>query len=328
MPRLQDQYNDKIIEQEIYFENEEIEREEEAREEFLALLLWIANAMQSGRSIKYIKGYIKKKNIDKKLRKDLVKFINGQYEIITGKKGFDLSGETLIYDSRLYTFKEAIKNKKLSNQKRLIAFMSGMRNIIKQSVQINAKEQNRLLTELINNTKRKYDNSREEFFRTQASAGRQQAYNELDKKGKVPLALKIIPAIYNATRVVKGWRSVAVLDERTSAICLSLHNMFYSVNDYDSRYDIPDLPPRHPYCRSMIVTVYEFSGEKGVNYKDVEISAEKFLERNPEAAQKILGKKKYELFASGDYKIESFVTKDRRRFLTNAQIRENLGIDE
>ncbi|NYT47683.1 MAG: hypothetical protein H0A75_09190 [Candidatus Methanofishera endochildressiae] len=54
---------------------------------------------------------------------------------------------------------------------------------------------------------------------------------------------------------IKGWISVAILDNRTSAICIGFTNKYYSIKDYPTRESIPNKPPRHPRCRSTIVAV-------------------------------------------------------------------------
>lgn len=52
-----------------------------------------------------------------------------------------------------------------------------------------------------------------------------------------------------------GWVSVSVMDTRTSSICVSLNGKFYSAKDYPTRGDIPNIPPRHFRCRSILVQV-------------------------------------------------------------------------
>lgn len=58
-------------------------------------------------------------------------------------------------------------------------------------------------------------------------------------------------------RDIDYWQSVAVLDSSTSPVCLRYHNRRYARGPrYRTRADIPYLPPRHPRCRSTIVTHY------------------------------------------------------------------------
>lgn len=49
---------------------------------------------------------------------------------------------------------------------------------------------------------------------------------------------------------IAGVRSVAVLDDRTTAICQFFHNKVWRIDDPSI-----DTPPRHPYCRSVLVPV-------------------------------------------------------------------------
>ena len=69
-----------------------------------------------------------------------------------------------------------------------------------------------------------------------------------------------------------GWVSVAILDKRTSDICRHLDNKFYSSNTYKTRADIPNRPPRHFRCRSVIIKV-DNKEDRGIaesiEYKDL-----------------------------------------------------------
>lgn len=52
-------------------------------------------------------------------------------------------------------------------------------------------------------------------------------------------------------KLIIGWRSLAVLDGRTSKQCASLDRVFYSADKYDID-EIPNRPPRHMNCRSVL----------------------------------------------------------------------------
>jgi hypothetical protein len=45
---------------------------------------------------------------------------------------------------------------------------------------------------------------------------------------------------------IKGWLSIAILDNRTSAICIGYNNRFYTKKKYGTRDNVPSPPPRHP----------------------------------------------------------------------------------
>lgn len=53
--------------------------------------------------------------------------------------------------------------------------------------------------------------------------------------------------------LIKSWRSVATLDSRTSLLCASLDGKRYSAEKYPRPDDVPDRPPRHMNCRSILV---------------------------------------------------------------------------
>ena len=116
--------------------------------------------------------------------------------------------------------------------------------------------------------------------------------------------------------------SIAVLDSRTSALCAGLHNQFYSVKDYPTRQDVPNAPPRHPHCRSILVTV--FYGKDIRNFKGQNL--ETFLRRNPDVAREMMGKEKYRLWSDGKAKIDKYIDLKGRRWYRNDEIIKRLGI--
>jgi len=120
---------------------------------------------------------------------------------------------------------------------------------------------------------------------------------------------------------IKGWVSVAVLDNRTSAICTGLHGKFYSAKEFKTRLDVPNPPPRHPNCRSILYTVYE-NQEPNIKYSNVS----EFLRENPQIGKDIMGKEKYAIFATGKAKVESFLDLKGKRWYRNDEIIKRLGI--
>ena len=103
-----------------------------------------------------------------------------------------------------------------------------------------------------------------------------------------------------------GWRSIAVLDGKTTPICLKLHNKFYSKEKYKNREDIEDLPPRHLNCRSEVVAISD------INVKDITI--DEYFKKNKDEAIDILGKKRAELFFNEKIKFNSFLDIGNRLF--------------
>lgn len=106
-----------------------------------------------------------------------------------------------------------------------------------------------------------------------------------------------------------GWRYVAVLDSRTSAICSGLSGNEYAVNDPD----IPR-PPRHPNCRSILVPIIE--GENPAFFK---MNFEDWLRSKSVAFQRsYLGPTRYGAFKKG-LPLSAFATIDRP--LSNKEIK-------
>lgn len=105
-----------------------------------------------------------------------------------------------------------------------------------------------------------------------------------------------------------GWRYVAVLDSRTSAICSALSGNEYGPNDPN----IPK-PPRHPNCRSILVPIIE--GENPAFFNQ---DFETWLRSQSVAFQReYLGPLRYSAFRKG-LSLSAFATQDRP--LTNKEI--------
>ncbi len=91
------------------------------------------------------------------------------------------------------------------------------------------------------------------------------------------------------------WISIAVLDGATSAICLRYHERRWKRGDvYKTRGDLPNNPPRHPNCRSLITTVY-----KGATDPEIPSVEDVFFrsKRGRAAANMLFGKRKAKLIS-------------------------------
>ena len=197
-----------------------------------------------------------------------------------------------------YTIKETVLAKKEGVKKQAQKFMANANELVKDNQEV---------ATLLNNEMTKYEKELEAFYRTQTKQARQQGYEKVDK---------------NNARKIRGWISITILDSKTSAICLSYQNRFYSIKDYKTRADIPNKPPRHPNCRSIILTVWE--GVRITDYKGQKLST--FLKNNPKVAEDIMGKKKHKIFTTGKAQINSFIDVKGSRFYTNDEIIQRLGI--
>jgi len=284
---------DEFITKELFLESHKIK--DKAIDRFELLLVWVTLGIEEGKSPRRIKKYISGYDTDKDLEKNLAEFIGQQYSILTGaKKTVDLDK----YENAGFTFLEEAKERKSAIKRRAIRFMAKAIEIHKEGLSLS-----RFRSEEV----ARYSKATENFWRNTAKAGREYAYADIDKE--------------NGKRI-RGWMSIAILDGKTSAQCIGKHNQFYSRKDYASRFDIPDPPPRHPHCRSILITVWE-----GVNitlFKGQKL--ETFFRRNPETAEMMMGKEKYRLWSGGKAKVRSYIDIKGSRWFRNDEIIKRLGI--
>lgn len=284
---------DEVIEGELYFEQQVIK--DTSHKEFLLLLSNIKAKLEANRPLKEIKKDINSSDINADMQDTLQTMSNEQVSNITGEDETISLGQEALAG---YTFKESIKLRKEATKKQAIRVMAQMKEAIKDDKPVQ---------EIMDNELKKYKQQLESFYRTQTKKAREEGYHRVDRK---------------LSKKLRGWISVATLDNRTSAICISLHNKFYLKKDYANRYEIPNPPPRHPNCRSVLLAVWE--GTRITDYKGQKIDT--FLKNNPKVAQDILGQKKYRIFKTGKAKINSFVDIKGSRFYTNDEIIKRLGI--
>jgi hypothetical protein len=121
---------------------------------------------------------------------------------------------------------------------------------------------------------------------------------------------------------IKGWVYSAILDRRTSTLCISLNNKFYSYKRYKKRSNLPYIPNvnTHIGCRSMLITI--FSEDNIKDFKN--ISFDEMLKTDKYEAEKLLGKKRYKLFI--DNKLNSYDIFDykNRRFYTIEELKARI----
>lgn len=284
---------DEILAIEIYAEKQKIEYD--ASDRFKELLIYIVGALKAGDSIKSIKRYIHRYVFDKDIADRLKLMIDQQGEHITGSAvDIKLTAESVAG----FTFLENIANRDDFIRRRAVSFAAQARNLLSEGKGVR---------DLIRNEVKKYVKGTEAFYRNETKAGREHAYTTVDNRNRAG---------------IKGWISIAVLDNKTSPICVGLHNRFYSREKYRSRSNVPNRPPRHPHCRSILITVYD--DKKLVYYKGQNL--ESFLHRNPAIGRDIMGIEKYRLFSEKKIKAVNFIDLKGQRFYTNEQIRKRLHI--
>lgn len=288
---------DNIINFEILAEQQSIE--DTSSEAFKQLILAIIASIQAGEPLKKTKKLIEDADVNKDLSSGLRKIINEQLQNITGEQ------TKINYDEAIvagYTYKELIEQRKNTTKKQATKFMTQAQDVL--------KDEKRQISQLVQDEINKYEKSIETFYRTQTKGARDFGYAQNEKV---------------LSKEIKGWISIAVLDNKTSPICMSLHNKFYEKNDvYRTRFDLPYQIPRHPNCRSIFVAV--FKGKSIQSYKGKNL--ETFLMNNETAGKDLLGIKKYDLFKNKDIKLTNFVDLKGKRFYTNSEIKKRLNIKD
>lgn len=285
---------DNIINFELLAENQEIN--DTSYLAFEALLLALIASITKGDTQAQTRKIIDNSDVNTDLKDELKVFVNSQVENITGEKDNINFATTIIAG---FTFNQLIAQRKLTTQKQLTRFMVQAQDAIKQQQEI---------TQLVKDELNRYQKSIETFYRTQSKGAREVGYAQNEKKLQTE---------------IKGWMSIAVLDNVTSAICMSLHNKYYEKGtQYQTRFDLPYQIPRHPNCRSMFVAV--FKGKSITSYKEKNL--ETFLNENEQIGKELMGIEKYRLFKEQNIKLVNFVDLKGKRYYTNSEIKKRLNI--
>jgi SPP1 gp7 family putative phage head morphogenesis protein len=137
--------------------------------------------------------------------------------------------------------------------------------------------------------------------------------------------------------VIKGVKIVATLDEKTSAVCRAEDGKVYPINEGPR-------PPFHPNCRSKISPVLKSWKELGIDLKEAPEGTRASMDgqvpanltynewltekdkTDPGLVEDILGKKKAELWRSGEVTLGGFVN-DAGKELTLKQLAEKTGTE-
>lgn len=152
------------------------------------------------------------------------------------------------------------------------------------------------------------------LYKAQITLSKAQMYTAVRTYAKT-LREKTRDITENNISDMKGRMSLATLDSRTTPICIQKDKEFYSIQKYKNRNDIPNRPPRHFNCRSILVRITEkttsftraANGDKKQQV-DTRTTFNSFLKRNPKTARKLLGEKRYNLFKTGKYNIKDFIS--------------------
>jgi hypothetical protein len=311
---------DNAVEKELYLMNQ---RYKDNSDDYKSLLLLAVGLLVEGKkSLFKIKKELKESVPALDITDDFVKIASQQSRIITGDKTSDFSLSKESYAG--LSFKESLEDRRRSIVKSLFSFIVDAKNELADTSAVpqpvksrafspfvkdkavlpvgrNTFSETRTLSSLVNNHVKRYQRRDDAFYNTQTKAAREYAYRSVDDKNKN----------------IKGWLSLAVLDNRTSVICVGLANKYYSVKQYPTRRRLPNPPPRHPNCRSMFFGV-EY-GERIQSFMTQ--TADDFLHRNPETAKGFLGEEKHRLWLESDTSINNFIDLNRGVLFTNEQIK-------
>lgn len=143
-------------------------------------------------------------------------------------------------------------------------------------------------------------------------------------------------AVYNKNAdVIKGWKSVATLDYRTSLLCASYDGALYDFKTHKGLNEIGKEhayfpPPRHPNCRSVHIIITKSYKEMGIPLDEISTTARSSLDgqipadttftqwiesKTPKQIKKYLGAGRYELYKDGKITFSDLVNQ-RGRTLT------------
>lgn len=123
---------------------------------------------------------------------------------------------------------------------------------------------------------------------------------------------------FNANRDhIRGFQYVAVMDNRTTPLCQSLHTgVWYYDQPENSTLPGEYHPPLHPRCRSTTIPI--FVGETAVDMP----TYQEWFNNQPEGVQReVLGPARYQMYVDGDISFDQFYTNMGRKLTLN-QLRE------
>lgn len=284
---------DQLIAQELLFGNSiyPIKKEDE---EFNAILLSFVGMYLSGKSYKYVRKKIQESHLNRGFKASFNLFMKEQGRMILNGKAPDLN----FYQESLAgkSLQDIIDGREESIRTRLFRAASDIRNLADADRENGYKS-------IINRETKRFKRNTEQLWETLTKSAREQ-YRRVEEDLEQDN--------------IKGWISVAVLDNRTSVICASLNDRTYLKPEYKTRADVPNLPPRHPNCRSLVIPMHnDFS----INSYKLQ-TIDDFFGRNPEIAKGFMGKRKYDLWQESGNKLRSYFDAKNNRFHTNKEIEQ------
>lgn len=285
--------HDKIIAQELFFNNQKYP---DNSDKYTDLLRWILGAVEVAGDawIKKVKPKIKEKVKKLSVKDDFEEVLSEQLSVVTNEDPvhFPLARESVAGA----TFQESIATRDRAVLKGAIAFAAAV---------YGARNANGIIkgvSSMVRAETKRYRRGNEMFYITQTKAAREYGYSKNDARDSD----------------IKGWISVAILDNRTSAVCIGFTNKYYPIKSFPTRASIPNKPPRHPRCRSTIVAVKK--GDRIADYQTD--TADNFLFRNKQIAVDLLGVDRYKIWVDSATSINNFIDLNRGTLFSQAHIRK------
>ena len=117
-------------------------------------------------------------------------------------------------------------------------------------------------------------------------------------------------------------KSLVYFDDVKFEPIIFKHNSQIKFYEVKNREDVPNLPPRHPNCRSIVIPVYKGDSINSLT----SMSLKNFLKENPKVAEDLLGVEKWKLVKDNNLPMSSFIDIKNGKYYTNDEIREKLNI--
>lgn len=285
---------DKQLKLELYLNDHDKEYKSDEYEKLIIILI---NVLRRKKTMKAVRNKLREYDISASFENAILKAINKEKKLILNNYDYKKVAKTTLGSLLLLeavnglTYRQAFNLRTDTIKRNALGFVKRVQDNVRRGTPIDLL----LRTEI-----EKRNNSEEAFFDDLNKQYRSYVYNEVDQ------GLNI-----------RGWISIAILDKRTSAICQSLHNQFYSIKDYKSRLELPDLPPRHPRCRSSIITVEE--GYKVQDYVSQDLNT--YFKRNPSDAIEMLGEEKYKIWKQSGVNASRLYNARKRKLYSNKELK-------
>ena len=250
------------------------------------LLFKIRDLLDRGKKLKYIKKYLHKElielyNIPMQGIEDL---INQQVDIFNNISEYKVDK---LNNNDVFTM--GLNLKDLINAKIYYHLNLVVKDLINSNLHTNM-----IKSKVVNNI----SSSTYDYLK----AYREDLYTQIDKKDNN----------------IRGWLYTAILDRRTSKLCIGLNNRFFSRKVYKYRSSLPYIPNvnTHRRCRSSLITIYKDDDIK--EFKN--LSLDEFVKNEKYEVKKLIGEKKYKLLIDNNLSFSDIFDNKNFKFYSNKEI--------